>query len=169
MVKGGTKSFEVVLTQELEFLAMLKGRGAQNVPTLKKQKGGGGGRKRLYMSWGERGAKGFGPTIFPCCSPPLPVISDLSFSKDYTCHKIFPQSPPPTPAIIWLGDPVILVFLGFHSPHNYLTYIYSWLRLAVVVVIVVVLPPIKWAFFVSISTFNLWCLQRVVSWHGEYR
>ena len=55
MIKGDTQSFEVVLTQELEVLAIVMGGGAQQVvPCLE----GGGG------------AESFGPTIFPFCSHP---------------------------------------------------------------------------------------------------
>ena len=49
--KGGWRSFEVVLTWELEVLAIVMGI----LPCLE-----------------GRGAKSFGPTIFPFCSPPSP-------------------------------------------------------------------------------------------------
>ena len=46
MLKGGTTSFEVVLTRELEVLAILKG-GAKSFHPLK---GGGGGAKSFTLS-----------------------------------------------------------------------------------------------------------------------
>ena len=60
MLKGGTTSFEVVSTRELEVLAILMGEGGGGGTTsfhpLKKR--GGGGAKR--------------PVIFPFCSPSSP-------------------------------------------------------------------------------------------------
>ena len=71
-----TKGFEVVLTRELEVLAILMGGGAgaggaKRFHPLKKR-GGGERCKRFYSV-----LKSFGPAIFPFCSAlPLPVIND---------------------------------------------------------------------------------------------
>ena len=52
----GTTSLEVVLTRELEVLAILK--GAQNVSTLNKGWGGGGGASKSFtLSWGGGGGQ----------------------------------------------------------------------------------------------------------------
>ena len=72
---GGTQSFEVVLTRELEVLAILiggGGGGARKVSTFLQ-----GGRKKFYpVSRGD--AQSFGPVIFPFCSPPPPPDQSLS-------------------------------------------------------------------------------------------
>ena len=74
LLKGGTTSFElgIVLTQELQVLTILMGGGgvAQKVSTFKT---GWGARTVLpCLEGGGGGAKSFGPTIFPFCSPPSP-------------------------------------------------------------------------------------------------
>ena len=61
MLKGGTTSFEVVLTRELEVLAILKG-GAKSFHPLK---GGGGGRKKFYSVLRGGGRKKFHTRDFP--------------------------------------------------------------------------------------------------------
>ena len=73
MLKGGTKSFEVVLTWELEVLAILMGGGRKKFPPFKR-----GVQKVLPCLEGGGGAKSFRPVIFPFCSHPLPVINDQS-------------------------------------------------------------------------------------------
>ena len=64
--EGGecTKGFGVVLTQELEVLAILNAAegGTKRFHSL------GGALERINLSCGGR-AKGLGPTIFPFCSP----------------------------------------------------------------------------------------------------
>ena len=65
---GGATSFEVALTQEPEVLAILKG-GSTSFHPLKV------GHERFYPV-SRAGAKGFGPSIFPFCRPPLPEIDD---------------------------------------------------------------------------------------------
>ena len=60
---GGTQSFEVVLKQELEVLAILKG-GTKGFNPFK-----GGVHEKLYSvlkGWHNR----FGMVILPFCSPP---------------------------------------------------------------------------------------------------
>ena len=68
MLKGGTTSFGVVLTRELEVLAIVRrgGGGAQK---------GVGGYKKFHPVFGVGGggAKRFGPPIFRFCSPPPPL------------------------------------------------------------------------------------------------
>ena len=56
---GGTKGFEVVLTRELDVLAIVMG-----------------GRKK-FPPFKTGGTTSFGPAIFPFCSPP-PIINDQS-------------------------------------------------------------------------------------------
>ena len=63
---GGTQGFEVVLTWELEVLAILMG-GTTSFHPLK-----GGGRKRFYPVLRGGAQTSFGPTVFPFCSPPSP-------------------------------------------------------------------------------------------------
>ena len=79
MLKGGTTPFDVILTWELEVLAILMGVGAKSFHPLK------GGRKRFYpvLRGGGRGTTSFGPAIFPFCSPPpFPIIiNDQSLTK----------------------------------------------------------------------------------------
>ena len=61
MGRGGpTKSFEVVLTWELEVLAIVMGGGAKSFHPLK----GGGGAHIFTLSWGGA-QKGFAPRDFP--------------------------------------------------------------------------------------------------------
>ena len=64
MLKKGAR-FEVVLTQELEVLAIVMGGGAKSCHPLK------GERTQFYPVL-MGGAKSFGPAIFPFCSPPSP-------------------------------------------------------------------------------------------------
>ena len=67
MLKGGTNSFRVVLTQALEILAMLKrmwrggGRMAQGVSVLSEI----GGRKRSCLEGGGGGQKFLTGGFFP--------------------------------------------------------------------------------------------------------
>ena len=69
---GGTSSFEVVLTRELEVLAILKGRAKR-----------GRGTNSFTLP------KSFGPAIFPFCSPsPLPIINDQFLSDIVTKHSM---------------------------------------------------------------------------------
>ena len=64
---GGTTSFGVVFTWKLEVLAILKGGGGgKKFPLFKR-----GVRKVLPCLEGGCN-KGFGPVIFPFCSPPPP-------------------------------------------------------------------------------------------------
>ena len=74
-VAGGTTSVEVVLTRELEVLAILMEEGTKSFHLLK-----GATRKDLPCLEGER--KKFLTRDFPFCSPPplLPVINDQSLS-----------------------------------------------------------------------------------------
>ena len=74
---GGTTSFEVVLTWELEVLAIVMGGGRKKCPPFKR-----GAYKKVLTCY-EGGAKSFGPAIFPFCSPPptLPVINAQSLGK----------------------------------------------------------------------------------------
>ena len=67
---GGTTSFEVVLTWELEVLAIVMGGTKSFHPW---------GRKKFYSVL-RGGAKGFGPTQFSHFVAPLPVINDQSLS-----------------------------------------------------------------------------------------
>ena len=64
---GGTTCFEVVLTRELEVLAILLG----------------GGGEKFYPVLSGGGAKTFGPMIFSFCMPRLPVINDRSLISLY--------------------------------------------------------------------------------------
>ena len=74
MLKGDAKSFEVVLTRELEVLAILKG-GAKSFHPLKKR-GGGGMQKALPCL---EGCEMFLTHNFSILLPrPLPVINDRS-------------------------------------------------------------------------------------------
>ena len=68
MPKWSTKRFEVVLPWEPEVLAILMGGVRTKFSPFKR---GGGGAKSFTLSQGG-GAKSFGPTIFPFCSPPSP-------------------------------------------------------------------------------------------------
>ena len=72
--EGGTNSFEipVVLTQELEVIAILKGGGGQNVSTLK------GRRKKITLSRGGWAQKVSNPQCSHFVAPPLPLINDQS-------------------------------------------------------------------------------------------
>ena len=70
MLKGGGAQtvLRVVLTQELEVLAIVMGRGgAQSFHPLK-----GGEQNVLPCLGGGGGAKSCGPAIFPFCSPLAP-------------------------------------------------------------------------------------------------
>ena len=69
---GGTTSFEIYLTWDLEVLAILNG-GETHFHSFKGQ----GGAKKSSL---ERGAESLGPAIFPFCSP-LPVFNDRSLRK----------------------------------------------------------------------------------------
>ena len=75
MLKGwGTKSFEVVLTQELEVLAIVMGGGRKKFPPSK-----GGGRKKFYPVL--RGVqKVSDPRFSHFVAPPLPIINDQSLN-----------------------------------------------------------------------------------------
>ena len=76
MLKGVTTSFEVVLTRDLEVLAILmRGGGATSFHPLK----GGGGANSFTLSWvgGGGGTQSFGPAVFPFLAT-LPIINDQS-------------------------------------------------------------------------------------------
>ena len=69
--RGGGTSFEVVLTQALEVLAILMGGGGvKSFHVLK----GVGGHEKFYpvLMWGGGGTNSFRPAIFLFCSPPSP-------------------------------------------------------------------------------------------------
>ena len=70
---GATTIFEVVLTRELEVLA-IEMRGHKKFPHFKR------GANKVVSCLEGGGAKSFGPTIFPFCSPPFPIINDQSLS-----------------------------------------------------------------------------------------
>ena len=70
MLKGGTTSFEVVLTLELEVLAIVK--GAQNVSILSK-----GGTKKVVSWGGGGGALQNGKIADPKF---LPIFNDQSLN-----------------------------------------------------------------------------------------
>ena len=74
MLKGdSTKMFEVVLRQELEVLAIVRGRGCKPFPPFKR-----GAQKGLTCLEGGRAQKVSDPRF---CSPhPLPII-DQSLTK----------------------------------------------------------------------------------------
>ena len=69
MLKGGGvhKRFEVVITRELEVLAILNGGGDKKVSAFKKERG----REKFYPVL-RSSALSFGPAIFPFVSPPPP-------------------------------------------------------------------------------------------------
>ena len=90
MLKGGggrgTKSFEVVLTRELEVLAIVMEAQIASIQFYPVGRGG--------------GTKCLGPAIFPFSTPPpLPVINDQSLKDRFsplthhtTIHRHLPQS-----------------------------------------------------------------------------
>ena len=57
--RGGTQTFEVVLTQELEVLAILMGGGRLKFPPFKR-----GGAQKVLPCLKGGGAKSFGPPEF---------------------------------------------------------------------------------------------------------
>ena len=70
--EGGTKCFRVVLTQDLEVLAILKA-GVQKTFHLLKRGGGGGGGERFYIVLtGVR--KVSDPRFFYFVAPPPPSL-----------------------------------------------------------------------------------------------
>ena len=72
---GGTTSFVVVLTRELEVFQYRRGGGGKQKSTLSKGGGGGGFNPVL------RGhTNSFRPDLFPLRSPLLPVFNDWSLS-----------------------------------------------------------------------------------------
>ena len=74
-----TTRFGVVLTQELEVLAILKERH-NKFPPFKRERGL---HERFYRLEGRGRPGDFRPPIFPFCTPPpppLPVINDQSQS-----------------------------------------------------------------------------------------
>ena len=72
---GGHKTFDVVLTWEHEFVAILMGGGRKKFPPFKMGGGGGGAKKVLPCLDGGGGATSFGSAIF--VGPPL-IINDRS-------------------------------------------------------------------------------------------
>ena len=62
---GGTNSFEIGLTQELEVLAIVIGERKMFQPFKR-------GAQKVLPCLEGGGAKSFRPAIFPLCSPPPP-------------------------------------------------------------------------------------------------